>query len=85
MNTFNLKIVSIDNLLLDEAVSYCIVETAKGKLGFKAHHEAFVSTLEKDSKVEYRLESGEMKSVNIANGLFSFKNNSCTLLVLFDH
>lgn len=83
MNTFNLKIVSIDKLILDESVTDCIVETSKGKIGFKAHHEAFVSTLEKNSKIEYRLESGEKKDVEIASGLFAFKDNSCTLLALF--
>ncbi len=83
MNTFNLKIVSVDNIVVDEAVTYCAVVTPKGKIGFKAHHEAFVSTLEENSKIEYRFESGESKDTEIANGLFSFKENSCTILALF--
>ena len=84
MNTFNLKIVSFDKLVLDEPVTYCTVFTPKGKIGFKAHHEAFVSTLAEGSKVEYQLASGERRDVCVANGLFSFKDNICTLLALFE-
>ena len=84
MNSFNFKIVSFDKLVLDESVKSCTVFTPKGKIGFKAHHEAFVSTLKENSVVEYQLESGEVRDVTVANGLFSFKDNTCTLLALFD-
>ena len=84
MNVFHLKILSFDKLVLDEAVTYCSVFTPTGKIGFKAHHEAFVSTLAEGSKVEYQLASGEHRDVYVANGLFSFKDNICTLLALFE-
>jgi F0F1-type ATP synthase epsilon subunit len=84
MNDFNLKIVSFDKIVVDESVTYCAVYTPKGKIGFKAHHEAFVSTLREKSAVEYTLASGESKSVDIDNGLFSFKDNNATLLAGFD-
>ena len=83
MNSFHLKILSFDKLLLDEAVTYCSVFTPKGKIGFKAHHEAFVSTLAEGSKVEYELLSGERRDISVESGLFSFKDNICTLLALF--
>jgi len=84
MNDFNLKIVSFDKIVLDEPVIYCTVYTPKGKIGVKAHHEAFVSTLKENSFVEYTLVSGELKSIKIANGLFSFKDNQSTVLAGFE-
>jgi len=81
---FNLKIVSFDKIVVDEAVTYCRVCTPKGEIGFKAHHEAFVSTLKDNSIVEYTLISGESKSIVVFNGLFSFKDNSSTLVGVFE-
>ena len=81
MNTFNLKIVSFDKVVIDKPVVYCTVFTPSGKIGFKARHEAFVSVLKENSKVEYILENDESATFDVPNGLFSFKDNSCTLLI----
>ena len=79
-NSFQLKIITFDKILLNETAVYCAVNTGKGKIAFKARHEPFVSTLQKNSKIEYTLENDEQSYIEISNGLFSFRDNKCTIL-----
>ena len=81
MNTFSLQIVSFNKALVDEQAAYCAVETATGKIGFKAHHEPFVSVLQNDSEIEYQIASKGVQKVKIQNGLFSFIDNKCSITI----
>lgn len=81
MNFFNLKIVTFDKVLIDEQASYCAVFTRSGKMGFEARHEAFVSVLKDNSRIEYKSKSGKNGLLEIKNGLFEFSDNSCTVTV----
>jgi F0F1-type ATP synthase epsilon subunit len=85
MNTFNLKIVSFEKIFLDEPVTYCAIYTSTGKIGFKANHEAFMSVLKENSQIEYTLKSGSQKKVALLNGLFTFKDNACTITIFQDN
>lgn len=81
MDSFNLKIVSFEKVLLNKPVLYCAIYTETGKIGFEARHETFVSTLKEGSRIEYRDESGKEDSLQVKNGLFLFKDNSCIITV----
>ncbi len=81
MNTFKLKIVSLDKTFFDGEAVYCSVVTKSGKIGFKAHHEPFVSVIKNNSQIEYQDQSGKKESVKITGGLFAFENNECTATV----
>ena len=81
MNAFNLKIVSFEQIFIDEPVTYCAIHTSTGKIGFKARHEAFMSVLKENSNIEYTLKSGSKKKINLLNGLLAFKDNSCTITI----
>lgn len=81
MNSFNLKIVTFDKILFEGDVLYCAIRTLEGKFGFKARHEAFVTVLKENSSIECKLRDQHTKKIDISNGLFVFRNNSCTITV----
>jgi len=82
MDTFNLKIVSFDKILLEKEVVYCAIYTETGKTGFKFRHESFVTVLQENSSIEYDDFEGDNGNIPILNGLFSFRDNHCIISVM---
>ena len=81
MKTFNLSIVSDTKTVYSGPSDYCGVTTMSGSIGFEARHEDFMGILSPGSEVEYRDKDGSRYKLSVKDGLLSFKDNNCILIV----
>ena len=81
MSTFSLTIISETSRLFSGKVSYCVAITMTGSIGFEARHEPFIGVLKQGSEIRYTDASGNENTVSIDEGLLTFKNNECTVVV----
>jgi F0F1-type ATP synthase epsilon subunit len=81
MTPFHLTISAPGRLYFDDEVVYCKIVTSGGSLGIEAYHEPLLAVLKEGSTVTYKDESGGEKSLTIENGLLSFLNNNCIIVV----
>ncbi len=81
MKTFSLTIISDTKLIFKGKALYCGVTTLTGSLGLEAFHEPLLGILKDNSEINYTVKSGGQSSVAVENGMFSFKNNTCTITV----
>ncbi len=51
-------------------------------MGFEANHEPFLCTLKEGSAIQVKDAASKETEITIANGMLSFKNNSCIVTVL---
>lgn len=80
MNTFNLVISTALKQVYNGKAVYCRVITPVGSMGIEAKHEPFNAVLAEGSSIEYKTESGELKSVPVDTALLSFDDNTCTIV-----
>jgi len=81
MRTFLLKVVKPDKTVFEGNAEYCRFTTPEGEMGVKAHHEQFMAVLKDNSTLLYRSSSGKESEIKILNGILTFKNNTCTVLI----
>ena len=81
MRDFQLKIVKPDKTFFNGKVVYCHFTTSEGEMGVKAYHEAFMAVLKDDTPFLYRNPDGSEESLNVANAIITFKENSCTVVM----
>lgn len=80
MKTFHLTISSVGETHFDgEAVS-AILPGSDGEFTILAHHEPFVTTLDKGS-IRVRLPEGETKNFANENGILEFSGNKAIVLL----
>jgi F0F1-type ATP synthase epsilon subunit len=53
--------------------------TPVGSIGLEAKHEPFIAVLRENSTLTYKTDNGEETSLNIINGMLSFKENFCII------
>ena len=82
MKTFKLIVISDSKTLFSGKILYCSVRTPSGSMGFEANHEPFLTTLEEGSDIEVKDASSKTTTLTIEKGLFSFRDNLCTITVL---
>ena len=82
MQTFTLTIVSDSKTRFNGPALYCSVTTLSGSMGFEANHEPFLCTLKEGSAIQVKDAASKETEITIANGMLSFKNNSCIVTVL---
>lgn len=80
MTSFQLEIVTPENVFYKGSVVSLVVPGAQGYLGVLAHHAALVTPLTK-GQLTFRLESGEEKQYLIDGGFMEVSNNQALLLV----
>ena len=81
MNTFQLIISAYNTIIYNGLVVYCGVKTQDGSLGLEARHESILCVLKENSAIQYRDSLGTERSIQIANGMLSFKSNECIITV----
>ncbi|MBU1087931.1 MAG: hypothetical protein KKD05_10525 [Candidatus Omnitrophica bacterium] len=81
MNTFNLMISAYNAILYNGRAVYCGITTVDGSLGFETRHEPMLSVLKENSDIVYKDAHGMEKTIQVVNGMLSFKNNECTIIV----
>ncbi len=81
MKTFDLTILTSTKVLYKGAAAYCGTTTKSGSIGFKANHEPFIGVLKEDSPISYRLSDGSMETLTAADGMLTFKDNLCTIII----
>ena len=79
MRTFKLLIISSKETIFDGEAQCCRVVTDSGSMGFEAMHEPMVAILKKDTDIHIRDAEGKSSLVPIAEGILSFKDNTCTI------
>ena len=81
MNSFALTIVANSKVCFRGQARICTVFSTTGARSFEAHHESFMAVLVPDSVVSFREEGGKENQLPVADGLISFVENSCMILV----
>ena len=81
MNTFDLTILTSTKVLFKGTTTYCGATTITGSIGFKANHEPFIGVLKAGSTICYRSGDGSMKNIASADGMLTFKDNLCTVII----
>jgi len=82
VDTFKLTIVSDSKTLYSGQAVFCSITTLSGSMGFEANHEPFLCTLKEGSAIQVKDAASKETEITIANGMLSFKNNSCIVTVL---
>lgn len=79
MNTFTLTIVACKAVVFKGQARLCRVVTSEGAIGLEARHEPLLAVLKEGSDIVYTDATGKAFSIAVANGLLSFKENTCTI------
>lgn len=81
MRTFKLLIISSDEAIFDDEAQYCKITTEIGSIGFEAMHEPMIAVLRKNTDIHLRDAEGKSRLIPVAEGILSFKNNTCSITV----
>ncbi len=77
---FRLSVVTSEETVFDEQVSYVNLPTPFGSVGILARHAPMLCAVEKGI-LRCTLESGETVRVLVGGGVASVADNECTVLV----
>ncbi len=84
MKTFDLTLLTSQEVIFKGRAAYCGAVTLSGSIGFEADHEPFLGILQPESEIHYRENEKPDHTVKIADGMITFRNNCCTILVSKD-
>ena len=77
---FRLSVVTSEDTILDEKVSYVNLPTPFGSVGILARHAPMLCAVEKGI-IRCTLESGEKARIQVTDGVASVADNELTVLV----
>jgi len=81
MKTFHVKILTLNETLLDSHVQRCRIRTEKGAIGLEAKHETFLATIKPNTNVEVTTENDQTKTFGVNAGMLRFEDNVCTIIL----
>jgi len=81
VNSFDLTIVAGTKVCFRGQARICTIFSTTGARSFEARHEPFMAVLVSPSAITFREATGQENRIEVADGVVSFVQNRCTILV----